>query len=203
MSLINHGGLAPRVHPTAVISPTATLSGAVHVAAGAVILSGAVVTAEGAPVEIGERAVIMENCVIRGAGRHPCVIGDRVLIGPHAYLSGCRIERRCFIATGAVVLNHSVVEEGSLVAVHAIVHIGTHLARGTVVPMGHIAIGDPARISPPTEALDVHAAIAQLGFTNVVFGFDSSSMTNAEATAEICERYSRALARHADDAVVA
>jgi len=55
-------------------------------------LHGAVLTAEGGPIEVGPRCVIMENAVLRGTKRHPLRLGADVLVGPRAYLTGCAVE---------------------------------------------------------------------------------------------------------------
>src|SRR5437870_6201406 len=94
----------------------------------------------------------MENAVLRGAGRYPCTLGNHVLIGPHAHIAGATVNGCAFVATGASVFNGAVLEQGVVVAMHAIVHVGTRCVAGTGVPIGHIALGDPATIYPPHEA---------------------------------------------------
>jgi gamma-carbonic anhydrase len=83
--LIEHRGHVPQVDPTACVAPTAVLCGAVRAAADARILFGAVLTAENGEVTVGERTVIMENALVRGRAAHPTVLGDDVLVGPHAH----------------------------------------------------------------------------------------------------------------------
>ena len=200
--IIEHQGKRPSIADSAVVAASAIISGDVVIGPHTRILAGAVVTSEGAPVHIGERCIIMEQSVVRGAGVHPCSIADHVLIGPHAHVSGATVECCCFIATGAVVLNGSVVGEGSVIAVNGIVHISTYCQPSSFIPLGHIACGSPAKVYPPDEAPAVHAQVASLGFTDIVFGFDSSRMTNREATRELCERYTRALGSHRDDQVL-
>ena len=39
--------------------------------------------------------------MIRGRARHSTVIGDDVLVGPHAHVNGARVGEGCFLATGA------------------------------------------------------------------------------------------------------
>lgn len=199
---VRHRNKRPKVHQTAVVSPGAILSGDVTVGAHCRILAGAVVTSEGAPVVINECCVIMENAVIRGSGPFPCWIGDHVLIGPHAHISGAHIEAGCFVATGATILNGALLGEGTVVAIHAAVHIAARCPAGTVIPIGHIAIGDPIRIYSPEKSWDAMEALAKVGFTSVVFGFDSSTMNNGDATREVCDRYVRALLSHREDRVL-
>ncbi len=103
--LIEHRGKRPRVHESAYVAPNATLSGDVVVGPDCRVMFGAVLTADGGPVEIGAQCIIMENAVIRGTPKHPTRIGDHVLVGPRAYLTGCTIADDVFLATGATVFN--------------------------------------------------------------------------------------------------
>jgi UDP-3-O-[3-hydroxymyristoyl] glucosamine N-acyltransferase len=82
--------LAPGIHPTAVIDPTARVAASAEVAAHVVVGAGA---------EIGERAVV-------GAGTF---LGDRVRIGADTWLAprvtlyaGVRMGARCIIHSGTV-----------------------------------------------------------------------------------------------------
>lgn len=200
--LVRHRDRSPSIDPRAMIAPGAIISGDVRIGPDVCVLAGAVITSEGAPVTIGASTIIMEQAVVRGAGAHACTIGDHVMIGPHAHISGATVGSASFIATGAAIFNGAAVEEECLVAINGIVHIAATCPRGTVVPMGHIAVGSPARIYAPHEAPQALAEIGRLGFTRIVFGFDSASMTNGDATRALCERYLRALRQHADDEVL-
>lgn len=200
--LVEHRAKRPFVADSAVVAPTAVISGDVHIGPDTVVLAGAVVTAQGAPVRIGTSCVIMENAVIRGAGNHATTLGNHVLVGPHTHVSGATISHRVFVATGAAVFNGAVLEEGTVVTINAVVHIGTKCPAGTLVPIGHIAFGDPARIVSPSEAPSIHRELAALGFTKVVFGFEANSLTDPSAIEALCHRYARALSRHRDDTPV-
>ncbi len=200
--LVEHRKNKPFVDDTAVIAPTAVISGDVHIGAGTVILAGAVVTAQGAPVRIGESCVIMENAVLRGAGKHSTTLGNYVLVGPNSHVTGATIGHRVFVATGAAIFNGAALEEGTVVAINAVVHIGTICPAGTLVPIGHIAFGDPARIVSPSDAPSIHKEIAAFGFTKSVFGFEAKSLVDPSTIEELCHRYSRALSRHRDDRVI-
>lgn len=103
--LLEHRGERPRIHESAYVAPTATICGDVTVGANSRVLFGAVVTAEGGAVEIGAECIVMENAVVRGTPKHPVRIGDHVLVGPRAYLTGCTVEDNVFLATGSAVFN--------------------------------------------------------------------------------------------------
>ncbi len=199
---IEHDGRRPVVAESAVIAPTAVISGDVEIGADTVVLAGAVVTAQGAPVRIGESCIIMENAVVRGAGTYAATLGNHVLVGPHAHISGAMISDRVFIATGASIFNGAVLEMGTVVTINAVVHIGTLCPAGTLVPIGHIAFGNPARMVPPSEVPSLHQELAALGFTNLVFGVEGKSLTDSNTIEELCKRYSRALRRHGNDIVI-
>jgi len=81
---VEHRTKRPRVSESAYIAPTAVLCGDVTVGPHSRVLFGAVITAEGGPVTIRANCVIMENAVVRGVAAHPTVLGDHVLVGPHA-----------------------------------------------------------------------------------------------------------------------
>src|SRR5919199_5310393 len=116
--LIEHRGRVPEIHPDAYVAPTAVLCGAVRVDADARILFGAVLTAEDGEVEVGARTVVMEHALVRGRAGHPAVLGDDVLVGPHAHVNGARVGAGSFLATGTSLFPGVVVGEGSEVRVN-------------------------------------------------------------------------------------
>jgi acetyltransferase-like isoleucine patch superfamily enzyme len=50
----------------------------------------------------------IENAVVRGRARQPLVIGDDILVGPHAHVNGARVADGCFLATGTSLFRGSV-----------------------------------------------------------------------------------------------
>ena len=192
--LIEHRGNRPQVHSSAYVAPTAVLCGAVRVGADARILFGAVLTAEDGGIRVGDRTVVMENALVRGRARHAAVIGDDVLIGPHAHLNGTRVGDGCFVATGAALFPGSVVGAGAEVRIHGVVHVNTVVPAGEVVPVGWIAVGDPARIFPPGQHEQIWAIQESLDFPGTVYGVARST-----PAAERMSRQAAWLASHFDD----
>ena len=86
------------VPASAYVAPSAVLCGAVTLGERARVLHGAVLTAEDGEIWIGDDVVIMENALVRGRSRHPILIGNSVLIGPHTHLNGTTVEDEVFIA---------------------------------------------------------------------------------------------------------
>jgi len=193
---IRHRDTAPSVDPAAYIAQTAVLSGDVRVGPGSCVLHGAVLTADGGPVRVGANCVVMEQAVLRGTPAHPLLVGDHVLIGPHAYLTGCDISGEVFIATGAMIFNGARMGRASSVALGGGVHIGCVVPPRTAIPIGWVAVGDPARMYPPGEVEQIRAGLAEAGgFLPFVFGTDRSADRGEQMRAAL-GRYSRALVLH-------
>lgn len=199
--IIEHQGKSPTIHKTATIAPNATICGDVTIGPHSRVLFGAVITAEGGPVTIGAHCIVMENAVIRGTKRHPTRLGDYVLVGPGAHLTGCTVAESVFVATGAAIFNGAQLGARAEVRIHGVVHINTHLPPGATVPIGWVAVGNPAEILPP----DQHDAIWEiqrgLDFPGTVFGLDRPG-EGETLMPEMTRRYSRALSAHDNDTIL-
>lgn len=195
---VRHRHRSPRVHASAYIAPTAVLCGDVTVGPHSRVLFGAVVTAEGGPVEIGAHCIVMENAVVRGVPRHPARLGDHVLVGPHAALTGCVVEGDTRIATGAVVFNGARIGVEAELEFHSVVHVGTVVPAGTVVPMGWFAGGDPAELVAPGEWERIRDRIGPLDYPGTVFGIGGTD----NPMPDIARRYARSLALHHQDRIL-
>lgn len=201
--IIEHAGRRPDIAPTAWIAPNAVVSGAVKIGADTRVLYGAVLTAEvGAELEVGPGCVIMEQAVLRASGRFPLRLGQGVLVGPHAYVTGCDVGARSFIATGAMVFNGARLGEACVVALGGKVHIDSELPDGARVPIGFIAFGRPAAIHPPEEAPQVHEELGRLDFMRYVFGVQTEGKDRSQIMEEALSRYTRALAAHGADSLL-
>lgn len=199
--LIEHRGQRPRIHESAYLAPTATVSGDVTVGPGSRILFGAVLTAEGGPVEIGPQCIVMENAVIRGTGTHPTRLSESVLVGPRAYLSGCTVAEHVFVAAGATVFNGARLGARAEVRINGVVHIRTVLPPDAVVPIGWVAVGDPAEILPPDEHDRIWAIQERLDFPRTVFGLERAP-AGRTIMPELTRRYGNALGAHREDHVL-
>ncbi len=190
----HYRGGAPHIHPTATVAPGAVLVGAVRIEAHARILPGAVLTAESGPVTVGAHAIVMEQAVLRGTRRAPLHVGQHVLIGPRAALSGCTVEDCAFVATGATVLTGAVIGRGAEVRIHGVVHISTVLPPDSTVPIGWVAVGDPAEILPPEAHERIWARQRPLDFPRTVFGLERDAPQRLMP--RLTERYGRLLAAY-------
>ena len=195
---VEHRLKSPKVAESAYIAPTAVLAGDVTVGPHSRVLFGAVITAEGGAVEIGADCVVMENAVIRGVPNQEMRIGDNVLVGPQAHLTGCVIEGDTRIATGAVVFNGARIETGAEVEFHAVVYVNTVVPAGTAVPMGWFAGGQPAELVPPDNWDRIRAIMGPLDYPGTVFGIGAGQARMPD----IARRYARGLALHQRDNII-
>lgn len=199
--LIEHGGHRPTIHPTAYAAPNAVVSGDVTLGPDCRVLFGAVLTAEGGPIVLGGHVIVMENAVLRSTARHPLRIGDHVLVGPRAYLTGCTVEDCAFLATGATVFNGAVIGRNAEIRINGVVHLKTTLVPDAVVPIGWVAVGTPARILPPERHEEIWAVQKPLEFPREVFGLPRPA-PGETIMPELTRRYAKALARHQGDRVL-
>jgi carbonic anhydrase/acetyltransferase-like protein (isoleucine patch superfamily) len=199
--LLEHEGKRPRLHESAYVAPTATVCGDVTVGPESRVLFGAILAAEGGPVVIGSHCIIMETAIIRGTRRHPVTLGDHVLVGPRAYLSGCTVEDSVFLAAGTTIFNGARIGTRAEVRINGVVHIKTVLPPDAVVPIGWVAVGDPAEILPPEGHERIWAIQEPLDFPRTVFGLERAP-AGESVMPELTRRYARALSAHRADHVL-
>ena len=195
---LEHRGKRPQIHPSVYIAPNATLSGDVTLGENSHVLFGAVITADGGPVVIGTHCVVMENAVLRGTPRHSLKIGDNVLVGPRAYLSGCTVDENAFLATGVAIFNGAYIQARAEVRINGVVHINTVVLPDTTVPIGWVAVGDPAQLFPPDKHEEIWTTQEKLDFPGTVFGL-ARVEAGESIMPEMMRRYTRALGKHLED----
>jgi carbonic anhydrase/acetyltransferase-like protein (isoleucine patch superfamily) len=195
--LIRHRGREPVIHATAYVAPSAVIVGNVRIEPGARVLHGAVITAEDGEVSIGENTVVMEHALIRGRSEHPARIGAAVMIGPHAHVNGSTVGDGAFIATGASLFPGSRIGTGAEVRINGVVQINTVLEPGALVPIGWVAVGEPASILSPERHEEIWAIQRELDFVGTVYGVGRDvSMT------DIMRQQSEYYGAHANDQAI-
>lgn len=101
---------------------------------------GCVVRGDDAPLTIGARTNIQDLTMIHADTDVPNVIGEEVTVGHRCVLHGARIEDRCLIGMGAVLLGGSTIGAESLIAAGAVVK------ENFVVPPRSLVAGVPGKI---------------------------------------------------------
>ena len=196
--LISHKGRSPIIHPTAYIAPNATVCGDVTIGPDCRILFGAQLIAEGGFIVIGAECIVMENAVLRSNTRHDLQVGDNCLIGPNAHVVGCKVEDQVFIATGAAIFHGATLGTGCEVRINGVVHINTYVSPRETVPIGWVAVGEPAKIMPPDQHEQIWEIQKSLNFPLAVYGFERAEADMVKITQRLSER----LGEHKDDEVL-
>src|SRR5882757_83630 len=173
--LLTHCGKSPRIDPTAWVAPNAVLCGDVSIGPGCRILFGAQLIAEGGAIHIGSECIVMHNAVLRSSARHSLHIGNNCLIGPNSHVVGCTIEDEVFVATGAAVFHAAHLGRGCEVRINGVVHLRTRLDAGATVPIGWVAVGDPAQILPASEHERIWEVQRPLDFPLTVYDLERSA----------------------------
>jgi carbonic anhydrase/acetyltransferase-like protein (isoleucine patch superfamily) len=195
--LVEHEGRSPSVDPSAWVAPTAVLCGDVRVAAGARVLWNAVLVDDGGPVELGEQVIVMEQALLRGRADHPVRIGAHVIVGPHAHVNGATVGDGAFLATGVAIFPGARVGAGAEIRINGVVHVNSAVPDDGLVPIGWVAVGDPAQILAPDRHDDIWAIQRELDFPGTVLGVDRGS-----SAAEATDAYAELFGRHRDDRVI-
>lgn len=199
--MLEHRSKIPRIHESAYIAPNAVICGDVSIGENSQVLFGTVIVAEGGAVEIGAHCVIMENAVIRGAPRFPTRLGNHILLGPRTYLTGCTVEDDVFLATGSTIFNGAYIGTRTEVRINGVVHLKSTLPPDSTVPIGWVAVGDPAQILPPNEHERIWDIQGPLNFPRTVFGLERAR-SGRTIMPEMTTRYTRALGEHKEDRIL-
>ncbi len=199
--IIKHSGFVPDIDTSVFVAPNAAVCGNVKIGKNSRIMHGASVIAEGGAIEIGENCIVLENAVLRSTVKHNLKIGSNVLIGPNAHVAGCTVEDNVFIATGASVFHGSRLCKNSEVRINGVVHLRTVLPVDSIVPIGWVAVGDPAKILPPDKHEEIWAIQKQLNFPVFVYGIERNE-NGKSIMPEITEMMSAALKEHLNDKVI-
>lgn len=116
------------------------------------------------------------------------------MIGPHAHVNGARVGDGAFLATGCSLFPGSMVGEGAEVRINGVVHVNTVVDAGGLVPIGWIAVGNPAQVLPPDAHDQIWAIQRELDFPGTVYG-----LARDASPQERMERQAAWFAAHRDD----
>ena len=196
--LLTHAGKSPDIDPDASIAPNAVICGDVRIGPGCRVLFGAQIIAEGGSIHIGNECIVMENAVLRSSACHDLRIGNNCLIGPNTHLVGCTVEDEVFIATGAAVFHAAHLGKGCEVRINGVVHLKTRVAAGATVPIGWVAVGDPAQILPASEHERIWELQQPLNFPFTVYGLDRSEASMVKITRDLSATLASCLREQTD-----
>jgi len=120
--LYDYRGIVPTIADTAVLFPTAEVTGDVVIGERTIIGAGVKIIGDShGPVRIGNDVQILENTVLHLLPDNELVIDDGVVVGPGAMIHGCRIGSGSVIEPGAIVCDGSAVGADCIVRAGAVV----------------------------------------------------------------------------------
>jgi carbonic anhydrase/acetyltransferase-like protein (isoleucine patch superfamily) len=180
--LMTRNDRAPSVHPDARVSVAAHVIGNVQIGAGCYIDAGAVIASSGPPVVISDEVLVFAGAIIRSTGgasrpEFPVHLGPRTLVSPQCVLTGCKTGRRCYLATGATLLQDVVLGDDVRVGVGAIVHATTRIADTARVGMRHIAVPAGDGFVSTADVEEARRLLETVDFFTEVFGTRASDQS--------------------------
>ncbi|MDQ4490230.1 gamma carbonic anhydrase family protein [Sinomonas sp. ASV486] len=138
--VIEFGGVAPDIHPSAFVAPTASIIGDAHLAERSSAFYGVSVRADTATITIGAGSNLQDNVVLHADAGFPCTVGAGVSVGHNAVVHGCTVGDNVLVGMSATIMNGAVIGAESLVAAGAVV------LEGTQVPPRSLVAGVPAKV---------------------------------------------------------
>lgn len=165
-------GIAPRVHPSAFIAPTAAVIGNVEIGPESGVWFGCVIRGDTNAIRIGARTNIQDGTIIHVDEASSAMIGDDVTVGHAAIIHACTVKDRAFIGMGSAVLDDAVIEEEGMLGARGL------LTPGKVIGKRELWTGSPAKLRRVMDEEERR-------------GFDR----NAEVYRKLAARYRVGLAR--------
>ncbi len=143
------GSKRPKIDPSVMVAPTATIIGSVTIGPNTSVWPGAVLRGDYGWIRVGANCSIQDNAVVHCSGDDPGVIGNGVTVAHNAIIHACRIGDECLIGAGAIVF------DGAKVGKHSILGVGAVVPERKLIPAGSVAVGVPAKVIRRTTAMDV------------------------------------------------
>ncbi|GAB4346654.1 MAG: gamma carbonic anhydrase family protein [Candidatus Abyssubacteria bacterium] len=139
--IINYGDRTPVVAPTAFIAEGAKIIGGVEIGDRASILFNCVLRGDINDIRVGECSNIQDNSIMHVADEWPCSVGNFVTVGHGVNLHGCTVEDECVIGMGAIVMN------GVVIGTQSVVGAGALVPPNTKIPPRSMVVGVPAKVT--------------------------------------------------------
>jgi len=133
-------GVAPEIHPSAFVAPSADLTGRVSVGARASVWFGVVARGDTESIVVGAGSNVQDGAILHADPGFPCTLEENVTVGHRAIVHGATCKKGSLVGMGAIMLN------GSSLGESAVLGAGALLGEGKSVPAGMLAVGIPARV---------------------------------------------------------
>ena len=140
MTLYTFENSTPEIKETSFVAPNASLIGRVKIGENSSVWFNTVLRGDMETISIGNESNIQDLSMGHADPGFPLVLGNRVTIGHHCVLHGCKIGDDCLIGMGAIIMNGVRIGRGSIIGAGAV------LLEGMEIPEFSMVIGSPAKI---------------------------------------------------------
>ena len=144
--MIKRENLQPEIDGSVYVGTGAVVMGEVSLGKDSSVWPGTVIRGDVAPIVVGKRSNIQDNCVLHTDVGARLVIGQEVTVGHACILHGCTVQDGALVGMGSIVLDGAVLGEECLLGA------GSLVTGGTVIPSGMLAFGRPAKVVRPLTA---------------------------------------------------
>lgn len=142
----------PQIGFNTYVDPSALIIGDVNIGIDSSIWPMVVIRGDMHSITIGNMTNIQDHSVLHitheskfNPRGHPLIIGNQITIGHRVTLHGCKIEDRCLIGMGSIIMDGAIVESD------VIVGAGTLVPPGKCLSKGFLWMGSPARKIRPLK----------------------------------------------------
>ena len=140
LTLYTFENSTPEIKETSFVAPNASLIGRVKIGENSSVWFNTVLRGDMETITIGHESNIQDLSMGHADPGFPLVLGNRVTIGHHCVLHGCKIGDDCLIGMGAIIMNGVRIGRGSIIGAGAV------LLEGMEIPEFSMVIGSPAKI---------------------------------------------------------
>jgi len=140
LTLYTFDNSIPEIKETSFIAPNASLIGRVRIGEKSSVWFNTVLRGDMENISIGDESNIQDLSMGHADPGFPLIVGNRVTIGHHCVVHGCRIEDDCLIGMGAILMNGVKIGRGSIIGAGAV------LLEGMEVPEFSMVVGSPANV---------------------------------------------------------
>jgi carbonic anhydrase/acetyltransferase-like protein (isoleucine patch superfamily) len=142
-------GTTPKIPPSCYVDESAQIVGDVVLGEHASVWMNAVLRGDVHEIRIGAHSNIQDCSVLHGMKQQYGVyVGEYVTVGHSVTLHGCKVEDRCLIGMGVVILNGAIIGAGSIIAAR------TLIPEKTIVEPGSLWMGSPGKFRRKLEEKD-------------------------------------------------
>jgi carbonic anhydrase/acetyltransferase-like protein (isoleucine patch superfamily) len=137
----SYQGKTPVIPPNCYIDPSAQVIGDVELGERASIWMNAVVRGDVNSIRIGPKSNVQDCAVLHGMRNlYAVTVGEMVTIGHNATVHGCTLGDNVLVGIGSVILNDARVGEGSIIAAGAVI------PEHAVIPPRSLVVGVPGKV---------------------------------------------------------